>query len=177
MKTNRFFVCCLMAGALASAASRSRSECFSIALPAPYDRVLEAIREVSSDAVIHGAAQYESETGIQGASAADSSPAFPQWTGSGVALFKIRSKTIAPTNFKGSRDVGTVTLRYVVEPIGPNETRLTIDAVFVEDSRHGRHPSQGMVEMAEFAEVAQKLKHSDRTAARQQAQVSASRED
>jgi hypothetical protein len=49
-------------------------------------------------------------------------------------------------------------LRYVVEKAAANQTRISIEAVFVEDSRHGRHISEGMVEIAEYAEIAKKLK-------------------
>ena len=177
MSTSRFCALSLMVCGLvpsgAGAAPRDRSESFSITIPTPYDQALEVVREVSSDAVIHGAAQYDAESTIDGADTADSSPDFPQWKGPGAVLFKVRPKTIAPSNFKGSRDIGTVTLRYIVERIGPNETRLTIDAVFVEDNRHGRHPSQGLVEVAEFAEIAQRLKHSDAADGRQQVQAKA----
>ena len=129
-----------------------------MALPEPYERVLDAVRNVANDGVIHGSAQYESETEITGASAVDSSLAFARWTGSGEVLYKARLKTIAPSHFEGSRDIGTVTLRFIVERAGPEQTRLTIDAVFVEDSGHGRHLSQGMVEIAEFGEIAKRLK-------------------
>lgn len=165
MKANRFHVACgLLACALApgAAAARNRPERFSITLPAPYSRVIDVVREVCSDGVIHGTEQYQSETGIPGADAVDSSSAFGPWKGPGEALYKARRKAIAPSHFEDSRDIGTVTLRYIVEAAGPDQTRLTIDAVFVEDSRHGRHLSQGMVEVAEFGEIAKKLKQIDR---------------
>jgi hypothetical protein len=150
--------CALVWAGSATAGSRSRPDRFTIALPDPYDRVLDAVRDVASDGVIHGSAQYESEKEITGASAVESSPAFARWTGSGEALYKARPKTIAPSHFEGSRDIGTVMLRFIVEPAGPAQTRITIDAVFVEDSGHGRHLSQGIVEIAEFGEIAKRLK-------------------
>jgi hypothetical protein len=151
-------VCALVSAGRGAAGSRGHAERFSIALPAPYERVLDAVRAVAKDGLIHGSAQYESEKEIAGASVVDSPDAFPRWTGPGAALYKARPKAIAPSNFEGSRDIGTVTLRFLVEPAGGGQTRLTIDAVFVEDSRHGRHPSKGMVEMAEFGEIAKRLK-------------------
>jgi hypothetical protein len=160
--------CALVSTGAGSAAPRNQPERFSITLPAPYDRVLDVVREVCSDGVIHGVEQFESETGISGAAAVESSPAFPRWTGSGEAFYKARPKTLAPSHFEGSRDIGTVALRYIVEPAGPAQTRLTIEAVFVEDSRHGRHPSQGMAETAEFAEIAKRLKHGDHMEAERQ---------
>ncbi len=164
MRANRILAaCCLLVSALvsarpASARSPGRPERFSITLQAPYDRVLDVVREVCSDGVIHGAEQYESDQGIDGATAVGSSHAFPQWTGSGQALYKVRPRTIAPSHFEGSRDIGTLSLRYLVEPDGNTQTRLTIEAVFLEDNHHGRHPSQGTVEVAEFGEVAKRLK-------------------
>ena len=47
---------------------------------------------------------------------------------------------------------------YIVEAGPDDRARLTIDAVFVEDSHHGRHVSKGFVERAEFAAVARRLK-------------------
>ncbi len=49
-------------------------------------------------------------------------------------------------------------MRYVIERVSPANTRLSIDAVFVEDSRHRRHISQGLVETREFREIARRLK-------------------
>lgn len=150
--------CALVSVAAGTAGSRNRPERFTITLPAPYSRMIDVVREVCSDGVIRGTQQYDSETGITGADAVDSSSAFPPWKGPGEALYKVRRKALAPSHFENSRDIGTVALRYLVEAAGPDQTRLTIDAVFVEDSRHGRHLSQGMVEVAEFGEIARKLK-------------------
>jgi len=177
MKDNRASAAvCLTATALIltgtlTAVARSRPERFSITLPAPYSSVLDAAREVSFDGVIHGAGQYESDKDISGADAADSSGAYVPWNGTGEALYKTRPKTIAPSHFEGSRDIGTISLRYIVEPAGSGLTRVTIDAVFVEDNGHGRHLSQGMVEVAEFAEIAKRLKELRAAEAQRQAQA------
>jgi hypothetical protein len=132
----------------------------STALPMPYAAVVEAVRAVCADGVIRGTAQYESESTIDGAKESPSSALFPQWTGSGAAFYKTRPGAIAPSHFAGSKDRGAVTVRYVVAPGPAGDTHVIIDAVFVEDTHHGRHPSQGFVEKAEFEEIAKRLKSS-----------------
>ena len=144
--------------ALAGAPNHSAS--LSVALPIPYAAVVDAVRAVSADGVIRGTAQYESESIITGANESSSSMMFPPWAGWGAAFYKTRPGAIAPSHFAGSKDRGGVTVRYVVAPGPAGDTRVTIDAVFVEDSRHGRHPSQGFVEKAEFDEIAKRLETS-----------------
>ena len=144
--------------AVALASTPDHSGGVSMALPDPYARVVEAVRSVCGDGVIHGSFQYESETAITGASESSSSPAFPQWKGSGEVFYKTRPGTISPAHFAGARDRGAVIVRYAVKPGPDGHARLTIDAVFVEDNHHGRHVSQGFVERAEFGEIAKLLK-------------------
>lgn len=146
--------------AVALAGTPDHSAGLSTALPMPYRAVVEAVRAVCADGVIRGTAQYESDATIDGAKESPSSALFPQWTGSGAAFYKTRPGAIAPSHFAGSKDRGAVTVRYVVAPGPAGETRVTIDAVFVEDTHHGRHPSQGFVEKAEFEEIAKRLKSS-----------------
>ena len=55
-----------------------------------------------------------------------------------------------PRNFKDTGDLGTLAVRYVVQPQGEKNTVLRIDAVFVEDYRHGVHASNGSVESSEY---------------------------
>jgi hypothetical protein len=146
--------------AVALAATPDHSASLSTALPMPYAAVVEAVRAVCADGVIRGTAQYESEATIDGAKESASSALFPRWTGSGVAFYKTRPGAIAPSHFAGSKDRGAVTVRYVVAPGPAGDARVTIDAVFVEDTHHGRHPSQGFVEKAEFEEISKRLKNS-----------------
>jgi hypothetical protein len=143
-----------------AAGTANHSAGLSTALPMPYRAVVEAVRAVCADGVIRGTAQYESDATIDGAKESPSSALFPPWTGSGAVFYKTRPGAIAPSHFAGSRDRGAVTVRYVVATGPAGDTRVTIDAVFVEDSRHGRHPSQGFVEKAEFEEIANRLKTS-----------------
>ena len=137
---------------------RTKPEGFYITLPVNYDTLLGVMREVCSDGIIHGTSQYENETEITGAEAATISKAFPQSTKPGEVCFKVRPGAISPAHFVGSNDQGSITVRYVIEPVSPANTRISIDAVFVEDSGHHRHISQGLVETREFREIAQRLK-------------------
>ena len=146
--------------AVALAGPRDHSAGLSTALPMPYAAVVEAVRAVCADGVIRGTAQYESEATLDGAKDSPSSGLFPPWTGSGTAFYKTRPGAVAPSHFAGSKDRGAVTVRYVVAPGPAGDTRVTIDAVFVEDTGHGRHPSQGFVEKAEFEEISKRLKNS-----------------
>ena len=144
--------------AVALAGTPDKSSALSMDLPMPYATVVEAVRAVCADGTIRGTAQYASDSVIDGAKAAPSSTSFPQWAGSGAVFYKTYAGAIAPSHFAGARDRGAVTVRYVVEPGAAGQTRVMIDAVFVEASHHGRHPSKGFVEKAEFAEIAGRLK-------------------
>lgn len=146
----------LSAVALAGPAAHSGQ--MSISLPDDYASVVAAMREVCADEEIRGTFEYESDNTIGGANPAESSAAFPRWTGPGEICYKIRAGALSPANFAGSRDKGTVTVRYIVEPAEPAGARVTIDAVFVEGGHHGRHLSQGLVEVAEFGAIAKRLK-------------------
>ena len=55
-------------------------------------------------------------------------------------FYKVREQAIDPRNFKDSGDVGTLVVRYVVQPQGEKNTVLRIDALFEEDFRHTVHP-------------------------------------
>jgi hypothetical protein len=151
-------MCALVLASPSEAAKWSQPEPFSITVPGDYDVVLGWVRDVCTDGLIHGTRQYDNESEITGAEAGGSPRVFPQWTGPGEVLYKERRKAVAPAHFQNSRDIGTITLRYVVEKAAADRTRISIQAVFVEDNRHGRHTSDGMVEMAEYAEIAKKLK-------------------
>jgi len=132
-------------------------ESFVIELPAPEADVLKAVREVASDETVHGTLEYEKEPVLNGAEPAKSSDYYGPWKGPGQALYKVRTKTVAPRHFKQSNDVGTITIRYVVQEINEKSTRLQIDAVFVEDGRRTVHPSDGSVETSEFKEIKDQL--------------------
>jgi hypothetical protein len=143
------------------ALARSRGpSTMSIALPVASATVVDVVRAVCADGVIRGTAQYESDDVLAGANESSSSTAFPGWAAAGEVFYKTRAGAIAPSHFAGTRDRGEVIVRYVVEPQSGDRTLITIDAVFVEDTHHGRHLSQGFVERAEFGEIAKQLKYS-----------------
>jgi hypothetical protein len=136
---------------------KSGYESFVIELPAPEADVLKAVREAVSDDTVHGTLEYEKEPVLNGAEPAKSSDYYGPWKGPGQAFYKVRAKTVAPRHFKQSNDVGTITVRYVVQGINEKSTRLQIDAIFVEDGRRKAHPSDGSVETSEFKEIQEQL--------------------
>lgn len=136
---------------------KSGYESFVIELPASQAAVLKAVREVAGDDTIRGTLEYEKDPILSGAEPADASEYFGKWSGAGQVFYKIRTKTLAPRHFKDSNDVGTITVRYVVQGINENNTRLQIDAIFVEDGRRKPHASDGTVETSEFKEIQDQL--------------------
>jgi hypothetical protein len=53
--------------------------------------------------------------------------------------------------------VGTLAVRYIVQPQGEKNTVLRIDARFLEDFRHVGHASNGSVESAEYKDIHEHL--------------------
>jgi hypothetical protein len=131
---------------------------FSIDLDKPFAEVVSAVGEVARSGSIKGTFEYRDEEQLNGAQFAEKSQLFPAWSEPGKVFFKVRNKTLSPSHFLNSNDVGTVAVRYVVQERGPNSTRLFIDAVFVENARHHGHPSDGYVETCEFGEIGKRLK-------------------
>lgn len=126
---------------------------FSTEIASPESEVLEAVEAIVNDGIIQGSKEYNKDKYIENASAAPSSPLFPEWKGPGNVYYKVRTNVLAPLHFKDSRDEGTVAVRYVVQPKDASKTLLRIDAVFVEDFRRTVHASDGSVENAECQEV------------------------
>jgi len=116
---------------------------------ASLDDVLQAVQEVLHDQIIHGTYMFENQKTLTGATTVDSTPLFEPWREEGKVFYKIRTEVIAPRHFRDSADRGTIAVRYIVTSVGPERTRLRIDAIFVEDARHGAHPSDGTVESSE----------------------------
>jgi len=128
-----------------------------IRIEAPSTEVLAAVQQVAQDQIIHGTYSYDKERVLYGARSADSAHVFGVWKGSGKAFYKVANNILSPRYFKDTGDVGTITVRYVVESADANATILRIDAVFV-DARTSRHPSLGNVEAAEHSAIEQHLK-------------------
>jgi hypothetical protein len=133
-------------------------EGFSIDLDQPYAVVLNVVEGVAEDGVIRGASEYRGTRSLDGATSAKQSRAFPAWAGEGKVFYKVRDNTLAPDHFHESNDTGTVAVRYIVQPLGLKATRLRIDAVFLEDSHHHSHASDGSVESSEFVQISDRLK-------------------
>ena len=122
-------------------------------LPFPESEVTQVVQDVIQNGLIRGTKEYNKDEYITGATPATSSRVFPEWTEGGQVFYKVRMKAIDPRNFKDSADVGTLVVRYVVQPQGDKNTVLHIDARFVEDFRHTMHPSNGSVESAEYKDI------------------------
>ncbi len=155
-----FAVCALAAIPAVSAShdqKKSGYESFVIELPASQADVLKAVREVADDDTIHGTLEYTKDPVLSGAEQVNSSDYYGKWTGAGTVLYKVRTKTLAPQHFKDSNDIGTITVRYVVQGLNEKNTRLQIDAIFVEDGRRKPHASDGTVETSEFKEIQDQL--------------------
>ncbi len=117
---------------------------------APLNDVLQVLQEVLHDEVIHGTLIFDKEPTLTGAVAVDSTPLFEPWKGQGQVFYKIRTDAIAPRHFRDSADQGTIAVRYIVQSVAPDRTRLHIDAVFVESTHRVVHPSDGTVEASEY---------------------------
>jgi hypothetical protein len=126
---------------------------FSTEIEAPESEVLQAVEAVVEDGMIQGSFEYNKDKDIGHANSAESSPLFPRWTDPGKVYYKVRTKVLAPANFKETADEGTLAVRYVVQSRDASRTILRIDAVFVEDFRRTVHVSNGSVEGAEYKEI------------------------
>jgi hypothetical protein len=148
----------LLAASSTARKHNNAADTFSIDIDASYNTVVNVVREVANDGVIRGTFEYRDTQDLPGAESARSSRFFRPWNGPGEVFFKVRSKALSPAHFVASNDMGTVVVRYVVRELGASSTRLFIDAVFVEDSGHRNHPSDGSVETSEFGYIQQRLK-------------------
>lgn len=122
-------------------------------VPFPEPDVTQAVKEVIQNGIIRGSKEYERDQYITGAEVVTSARGFPAWQEGGTVFYKVRTHALDPRNFKESGDVGTLAVRYVVQPQGEKNTILRIDAIFVEDFRHTVHPSNGSVEGAEYKDI------------------------
>jgi hypothetical protein len=131
---------------------------FTVELNTPPDTVLQIVRGVASDSIIRGTSMYAKEIDLEDADFAKSSSVLPAAPGAGQVFYKVKSKVLSPEHFPASSDMGTVTVRYVVEAVNPQRTHLAIDAVFVTDAGHHLYASDGSVETAEYAEIITQIK-------------------
>ena len=122
-------------------------------VPFPESEVAQVVQDVIQNGIIRGTKEYNKDEYITGATPVPSTRVFPEWTEGGKVFYKVRLKALDPRNFKDSSDVGTLAVRYVVQPQGDKNTVLRIDARFVEDFRHIAHASNGSVESAEYKDI------------------------
>jgi hypothetical protein len=122
-------------------------------IPMPEREIEQVVADVAQNGVIRGTKEYNKDEYVSGAKAATSSRVFPAWSEGGKVFYKVREQVIDPRNFKDSGDVGTLVVRYVLQPQGEKNTVLRIDALFQEDFRHTVHQSDGSVENAEYKDI------------------------
>jgi hypothetical protein len=122
-------------------------------VPLPEPEVAQVVEDIAQNTIIRGTKEYNKDEYVAGAVAATSTPVFAAWTEGGRVFYKVRTQALDPRNFKDSGDVGTLAVRYVVQPQGDKNTVLRIDALFVEDFRHTIHLSNGSVESAEYKDI------------------------
>ncbi len=123
----------------------------------PESEVEQIVEDVAQNGVIRGTKEYNKDQFISGAKGADSSHVFPAWNEGGKVFYKVRMQAIDPINFKDSSDVGTLVVRYILQPQGEKSTVLRIDALFEEDFRRVVHQSNGSVESAEYKDIREHL--------------------
>jgi hypothetical protein len=122
-------------------------------IPLPETEVAQVVSDVAQNGIIRGSKEYSKDEYITGATAVPSTPVFPEWTEGGKVFYKVRKQALDPLNFKDSGDIGTLAVRYVVQPQGDKNTVLRIDAVFVEEFRRTAHASNGSVESSECKDI------------------------
>jgi hypothetical protein len=123
----------------------------------PESEVEQVVADVAGNGLIRGTREYNKDEFIAGAKPADSSHVFPPWDQGGKIFYKVRMGAIDPRNFKDGGDVGTLVVRYVVQPQGEKNTVLRINALFEEDFRKTVHQSDGSVESAEYKDIREHL--------------------
>jgi hypothetical protein len=126
-------------------------------IPLPESEVEQVVEEVVQNGIIRGTKEYNKDEYVSGAVSANSTHVFKEWTEGGKVFYKVRLHALDPRNFKDSGDVGTLAVRYVLQPQGEKNTVIHIDAVFVEDFRRTSHPSNGSVEGAEYKDIHDRL--------------------
>jgi Skp family chaperone for outer membrane proteins len=119
--------------------------------------VLPIVKEIAGDSVVRGTYMYDKDQTLTGAMPAKTSDAFGRWTGTGDVFYKVVTGVVAPRHFEQSSDLGTITVRYIVQSVAEERTRVRIDAIFIEDARRKAHASDSTVETSEFKAIQGKL--------------------
>jgi hypothetical protein len=135
----------------------SYGEGLIVNIPLPESEVAQVVEDIAQNGVIRGTKEYNKDEYVTGAKAATSSRVFPAWNEGGKVFYKVREEALDPRNFKDGGDVGTLVVRYVVQPQGDKNTVLRIDALFEEEFRHITHQSNGSVESSEYKDIREHL--------------------
>jgi Skp family chaperone for outer membrane proteins len=130
---------------------------FVTEIPANESDVLLVVKEVAADTLVRGTYVYEKDKTLTGAIPAKTSAVFGAWQGPGTVFYKVLPGALAPRHFADSSDIGTITVRYVVQAVDEARTRVRVDAVFIEDARRKAHLSDGTVETSESKAIQDKL--------------------
>ena len=170
------FAAAVSAGALPPKDLGESETTILVEVPASEADVLQAVKEVSEDQIIHGTYVYEKDKTLTGAHAAASSSIL-EWQGPGKVFYKVADGVLAPRHFQASNDMGTITVRYVVQGTGPTTTSVRIDAVFVETARRRVDRSEGSVEGAEYEAIKQHVDAIDAKRRQEQDEVRKLQED
>jgi hypothetical protein len=131
----------------------SYGEGLIVNIPMREAEVEQVVEDVAQNGIIRGTKEYNKDEFVSGAKAATSSAVFAAWTEGGKVFFKVREQAIDPRGFKDGGDVGTLVVRYVLQPQGERNTVLRINALFEESFRKTVHPSNGAVETAEYKDI------------------------
>ena len=157
----RFYGLLLFASAISPVGAYSKETLTSPGLvrefTASIDEVRQAVLAVVHDQVIHGTLIFDKTPVLTGAEAVNSTPLFDPWTSPGEVYYKIRRDAIAPRHFVETGDQGTIAVRFVIIPVDANRTRVKVDAVYVENSHHAVHASDGTVEKSELNQIKDQL--------------------
>jgi hypothetical protein len=135
----------------------SYGEGLIVNIPMPIAQVEIIVEDVASNGIIRGTKEYNKDQYVGGAKSATAPHVFPPWTEAGKVFYKVRTEAIDPVNFKDTNDVGTLEVRYILQPQGQKNTVLRIDALFQEEFRHAIHQSNGSVETAEYKDIREHL--------------------
>jgi len=161
--TSLLFCCILLllapgfAGPIPKSNSPDEAPKVMFRLEAPESDVVAAVQQVSQDQIVHGTYSYEKEHILYGAHGAQAAHVFGTWNGSAKVFYKVAGNVLSPRYFKDTGDIGTISIRYVVQSVDANATSVQIDAIYV-DARNVRHVSLGNVEASEFSAIQQHLR-------------------
>jgi hypothetical protein len=132
---------------------RKTSVDFEVDLNVPPETLTKIVEGVANDTVIRGTYVYRKDAELDDAQMEKASDAFKGTPPAGKVFYKVKRGVLSPAGFPGSSDMGVVTVRYIVQTISPQRSRLKIDAVFVRSAPRDYFFSGGDVESAEYAEI------------------------